>query len=249
MTVNPLPTHRGVESPFIYLASQSPRRAQLLEQLGVLHRPLQPEPQEDAESLEVQLAGELPTDYVVRVTRLKVLASLERLRVRQANNPAIPAAPVLCADTTVALGDEVFGKPANPAHASQMLEALSAQTHRVLTAVCIGLPAQLKLGAPILSEDLARSGSGTLVGVSAGEQGDTVLDVLSCSWVSFARLSDAQIEGYIQTGEPFGKAGAYAVQGLAAGFIEKIEGSYSGIMGLPLFECAQMLRTLGYYSL
>jgi septum formation protein len=109
----------------------------------------------------------------------------------------------------------------------------------------------------MLSQALGSSGAGNGVnvsvsagvGVGVGVQADTVLSVLSCSWVSFARLSEAQIEGYIQTGEPFGKAGAYAVQGLAAGFIEKIEGSYSGIMGLPLFECAQMLRTLGYYSL
>jgi septum formation protein len=211
--------------------------------------------------LEVQLPGELPDDYVVRVTRLKVQASLERLRKKQANDPALADAPVLCADTTVALGDKVFGKPEDPVHARQMLESLSAQTHRVLTAVCIGLPAQLKLSPSMLSQALGSLGAGNGVtvtvsagvgvgvGVDVGVQADTVLSVLSCSWVSFTRLSDAQIEGYIQTGEPFGKAGAYAVQGLAAGFIEKIEGSYSGIMGLPLFECAQMLRTLGYYSL
>jgi septum formation protein len=194
---------------FIYLASQSPRRRQLLDQLGVRHQLLLPEPDEDAESLEVALPREAPAAYVVRVTQLKLDAALLRRK-----RLGLPAAPVLCADTTVALGPQILGKPADTAEARRMLRALSGKTHRVLTAVAIG---------------------------SAGKR-DQGLNV---SRVTFAPMTERQIRAYAMSGEPLGKAGAYGVQGRAAVYIERIAGSYSGIMGLPLFETARLLRAFG----
>ena len=192
--------------PFIYLASQSPRRSQLLTQLGIAHELLLPGAEEDAEALEAVLAGEAPQAYVQRVTQLKLTAALVRLRQR-----GLPQAPVLCSDTTVALGRTIYGKPEDAADADRMLRALSGRTHRVITAVALGW-------------------------------GTRYLTASSESRVSFTTLSEADISAYIASGEPMGKAGAYAVQGRAAAFISKINGSYSGIMGLPLFETAQLLR-------
>ncbi len=195
---------------FIYLASQSPRRRELLGQIGVAHELLLPTPDEDAESLEIALLGELPEVYVQRVTALKLIAASARLtRARGLNKP------ILCADTTVALGNTILGKPDDAAHAQRMLRTLSGQTHRVFTAIAIGW-------------------------------GDKTVQALCVSEVSFAELSDAEIDTYVASGEPMGKAGAYGVQGRAATFIARIEGSYSGIMGLPLFETAQALRELGF---
>ena len=194
--------------PFIYLASQSPRRSQLLAQLGVEHRLLLPDASEDSEALEVVLPGEAPLDYVQRVTALKLQAALARLKRLQ-----WPVAPVLCADTTVALGRTILGKPQDAAHASEMLKQLAGRSHRVMTAIALG-------------------------------DGTRVLQACSVSRVRFAPVSDAQRAAYVASQEPMGKAGAYAVQGLAAAFIERIEGSYSGIMGLPLFETAQALREM-----
>ena len=197
-------------SPYmVYLASQSPRRSQLLEQLGVPHTLLLPTPDEDAEALETVLPREAPADYVQRVTRLKLDAALRRRVVR-----GLPDAPVLCADTTVALGKSILGKPRDAADAARMLARLSGRNHRVLTAVAVG-------------------------------QGARVVQVLSLSQVRFAPMSAADIETYVASGEPMGKAGAYAVQGLAAAYIARISGSYSGIMGLPLHETAQALRQFG----
>lgn len=195
---------------FIYLASQSPRRAQLLDQLGISHRLLLAPPDEDAEALEAVQGSESPTAYVQRVTALKLDAAAARLK-RQ----GLPPAPVLCADTTVALGRTILGKPDNAQDAARMLQLLSGQTHRVLTAVA-----------------LHHDGRSTAA--------------LSVSRVRFAPLSPAQIEAYVGSGEPLGKAGAYGVQGAAAAFIEHIAGSYSGIMGLPLFDTAQLLRNAGF---
>ena len=195
-------------TPFIYLASQSPRRSQLLEQLGVEHRLLLPDASEDSEALEVVLPGEAPLDYVQRVTALKLQAALARLKRLQ-----WPVAPVLCADTTVALGRTILGKPQDAAHASEMLKQLAGRSHRVMTAIALG-------------------------------DGTRVVQACSVSRVRFAPVSDAQRAAYVASQEPMGKAGAYAVQGLAAAFIERIEGSYSGIMGLPLFETAQALREM-----
>jgi len=196
-------------SDFIYLASQSPRRRQLLEQLGVEHELLLPDPGEDTESIEEVLPGEAPARYVQRVTGLKLDAALERLKRR-----GLPPAPILCSDTTVALGKAIYGKPADAKDAARMLRELSATTHRVLTAFA----------------------------VQKGRKRETAL---SDSRVTFAALTPAQIRRYVESGEPMGKAGAYAVQGAAAAHISHISGSYSCIMGLPMHETAQLLRAFG----
>ena len=196
-------------SAFIYLASQSPRRSQLLTQIGVAHELLLPDPAEDAESLEALHGREAPGRYVARVTGLKLDAAVARLK-----RLGLPVAPVLCADTTVALGREILGKPEDEADARRILQQLSGQTHRVLTAVAV------------------QSGRRRVAAVSE-------------SWVRFAAMTPAQIKAYVASGEPLGKAGAYGVQGRAASHIEQIRGSYSGIMGLPLFETATLLRSVG----
>lgn len=194
---------------FVYLASQSPRRGQLLDQLGVAHTPLLPSVEEDAEALEAVLPGEAPAAYVARVTLLKLDAALRRRRRR-----GLPPAPVLCADTTVALGRRILGKPADAGQAMAMLRSLSGHTHRVLTAVAVGNSQRQE-------------------------------QILCVSRVRFADIGDVELARYAASGEPLGKAGAYAVQGRAAGFISHISGSYSGIMGLPLFETARLLRHFG----
>lgn len=201
---------------FIYLASQSPRRLQLLQQWGVQCELLLPAAGEDAEALEVVLPGEAPRSYVQRVTRLKLDASLARLRQR-----GLPLAPVLCADTTVALGRRILGKPATADEAKAMLTSLSGQRHRVMTAVAVGC-----------------------LGEQAAEQ-PRVWSGLSESWVTFAPMTEREVQAYVDSGEPMGKAGAYGIQGLAALWISRISGSHSGIMGLPAFETAQVLRQAG----
>jgi nucleoside triphosphate pyrophosphatase len=195
---------------FIYLASQSPRRRQLLEQLGVRHELLLPDANEDTEIIENVLPGEAPAPYVRRVTALKLDAAMQRLERR-----GLPAAPVLCSDTTVALGRAIYGKPANAREAARMLRELSGTTHRVLTAVAV-------------------------------QKGDRRLDALSDSRVTFAAMTPLQIRRYVESGEPMGKAGAYAVQGRAAAHISHMSGSYTGIMGLPMHETAQLLRAFGW---
>ncbi len=201
---------------FVYLASQSPRRRQLLEQLGIRYELLLADAHEDAEALEVVLPNEAPRAYVQRVTLLKLDAALARMKRR-----GLPFAPVLCSDTTVALGKTILGKPDDAKHAAQILAALSGQTHRVLTSVAMGTLS--KAGKPLRAEQ-----------------------ALSVSSVRFAPLTRTQIQNYVASGEPMGKAGAYAVQGRAAAYIEHISGSYSGIMGLPMFETAQLLRAFGF---
>ncbi|MFO1326622.1 MAG: Maf family protein [Rubrivivax sp.] len=191
---------------FVYLASASPRRAQLLDQLGVEHRPLLPAGNENPESWEEERSGELPLAYVQRVALRKLAEARKRLRLRR-----LPPAPILVADTTVALGRRMLGKPDDPAQAREMLQALSGRTHRVLTAVVVGTAQPL--------HHLA----------------------VSVSKVRFAELSHTTIDRYVASGEPRGKAGAYAVQGRIAAWIDHLEGSYSGVMGLPLRETAQLL--------
>jgi septum formation protein len=195
-------------SEFIYLASQSPRRRQLLEMLGVKHELLLPDPGEDTESLEEPLPNEAPARYVHRVTLLKLDAALARMQRR-----GLKPAPVLCSDTTVALGRKIYGKPADERDAARMLKELAGTTHRVLTAVAI-------------------------------QSGRKRLAATSDSRVTFAKMTPAQVRAYVASGEPMGKAGAYAVQGAAAAYISHISGSYSGIMGLPMFETANLLRAL-----
>jgi len=194
---------------FLYLASQSPRRRQLLDQIGVPYQLLLPDPHEDAEALEAVRPGEAPVRYVQRVTLAKLHAAQARLK-----RSGLPKAPILCADTTVALGRTIYGKPADAAEAKRMLGELAGQEHRVLTAVAI---ATARREATALSD----------------------------SRVQFAPLSRAQITAYVASGEPMGKAGAYAIQSQAAAWVAQIRGSYSGIMGLPLFETAQLLASLG----
>jgi len=194
---------------FIYLASQSPRRRQLLDQLGVAHEPLLADDSEDAEALEAEVPGELPADYVHRVTLAKLQAARRRLRRR-----GLPAAPILCADTTVALGRRIFGKPADAADARATLARLAGRTHRVITAVAV-----------------------------AHGRRESIL--LSHSTVRVAPVEADVIARYVASGDAFGKAGSYAIQSAAAAWIERIEGSYSGIMGLPLHETAQLLRGVG----
>ena len=194
---------------FIYLASQSPRRRQLLEQIGIRHELLLPDPDEDSEALEVVHPGETPAAYVQRVTGLKLDAAVARRAAR-----GLPPAPILCSDTTVALGRTIYGKPADARDAARMLRELSGHTHRVLTAVAV-------------------------------QAGRRRLAALSDSRVTFAVLTPAQVRAYVASGEPMGKAGAYAVQGRAAAHIARIAGSYTGIMGLPLHETAGLLRAAG----
>ena len=197
-------------SAFIYLASQSPRRAQLLAQLGVAHRLLLAAPEEDAEALEAVHGRETPSAYVQRVTALKLDVAVARHA-----RLGLPPAPILCADTTVALGRIILGKPDDSRDAQRMLAMLSGCTHRVLTAVAL-------------------------------QAGKRRFAALSVSRVTFASIGRREIADYVASGEPFGKAGAYAVQGRAAAFVAHMAGSYSGIMGLPMYETNELLRQAGF---
>ncbi len=178
----------------------------MLAQIGVTHQLLLPDASEDAEALEAVRAREEPAAYVHRVTRAKLDAARLRLKAR-----GLTAAPIVCADTTVALRARILGKPEDAHEARTMLAALSGRTHRVLSAVALWT-------------------------------GTRRLEALSMSRVRFAMLPPSVIDAYIDSGEPFGKAGAYAIQSALAGWIEHIDGSYSGIMGLPLAETAALLR-------
>lgn len=200
---------------FIWLASQSPRRQALLTQIGVTPQLLLPGDDEDAEALEAVQPGELPLVYVQRVTRAKLQAAVARHQRR-----GLAPAPILCADTTVALGRRILGKPADAQEAAETLAALSGRTHRVLTSVAVA----------------SAKGPAGRVRIEQATQ---------ISRVRFASLSAALIDAYIASGEPFGKAGSYAIQGALAAHIAHIEGSHSGIMGLPLFETAELLRRAG----
>lgn len=185
----------------IFLASQSPRRRELLTQLGVPFEII------DVDVHEQRQPDETPDAYVNRVAREKAGAGLLSLS-------GISSAVVLGADTDVVLDGRVLGKPADALAAAGMLRALSGKAHEVITAVWL---------------------------VSAGRE----LHHVSRTTVYFGVLSEADINDYIDSGEPFGRAGAYAIQGGAAAFIYRIDGSYSGVMGLPLFETAQLLRNFG----
>jgi septum formation protein len=216
----------------IALASQSPRRKQLLEQLGAEMSfqvlVLAPGPGEDVEALEAVFGGEDPFDYVQRVTRLKAEAGWQRM-IRWAGGG--PVISVLVSDTTVALGDQILGKPCSVDEARGMLRLLSGQVHQVHTAVGVAV----SLAAPL--------GAGVDVGCSDGGF-DVAFDyaqVVSSSDVKFSELTDDWIDWVVSTGEPMDKAGAYAIQGYAASVIEWVRGSPSGVMGLPLFETRQLL--------
>lgn len=191
-------THSTTADAVLCLASTSPRRRELLAQIGVPHTAAA------AHVDETLLPSEAPGDYVARLARLKATT------VRQRGEPL----PVLAADTTVVLGDAVYGKPSGRADALAMLASLAGTTHQVLTAVAL-----------------------------ASEQG-VALRVNSSS-VRFRNIERAEIEAYWDTGEPRDKAGGYAIQGYGAAFVAALSGSYSGVMGLPLFETVELLREVG----
>jgi septum formation protein len=212
-----MPTEQQLTAPFeyVYLASQSPRRQELLQQLGIGFQLLPPESDEDAEALEAELPGEAAAMYVRRVCLAKAEAAARRL-----TRLGHTAAPILVADTTVALDRAILGKPVSDDNAVAMLTRLSGRTHHVLTAVAVVPATGATTETPITS-------------------------TLSVSTVRFVALTKEQIVRYVANGEPRGKAGAYGVQGRAAEFIAHIDGSYSGIMGLPLFETAALVRAAG----
>ncbi len=200
----------------IYLASRSPRRRELLRQIGVGHELLllREDAKRGADVNESPLAGETPRDYALRVTKAKAAAGLQAIARRAGGL----AKPVLAADTTIALDGNIIGKPLDAADAARILNLLSGRSHVVITAVAMAFAEQLE----------------TRISESA---------------VTMRALDDAMIQRYITTGEPMDKAGAYAVQGRAAGFITRIEGSYSGIMGLPLAETVDLLTQFKTESL
>jgi septum formation protein len=192
----------------IYLASRSPRRRELLKQIGVTYELmlLRENPQRGADVKETPLPDEAPVAYVTRIAQIKAESGWRIVMKRR-----IPQYPVLAADTTVVIDNEILGKPEDAQHAQRMLRRLSGHTHQVLTAVAVAC-------------------------------NDQVTTVLSTSAVEFRELTDDEIRRYVVGGEPLDKAGAYAIQGRAAVFARRITGSYSGIMGLPLFETAELLR-------
>jgi septum formation protein len=193
----------------IYLASRSPRRRELLKQIGVAFEVLllRDHPGRNVDVDESQQPGEGPDDYARRVCRIKAEAGWERVLQRR-----LRRFPVLAADTVVAVDDIILGKPPDPAHAVKMLRLLSGREHRVLTAVALKLDERLEL-------------------------------IVSESHVRFAELSQADIEAYVASGESTDKAGAYAIQGRAQAFVVELRGSHSGVMGLPLHETTQLLKT------
>ena len=200
-------------APRIYLASKSPRRRDLLRQIGVNFDVLtfrSGERGEDPDVDETPLPGEVVERYVERLALAKAQAGVRRVRWRK----LLPQ-PVLSADTTLELDGEIIGKPRDSADAHAILARLSGRSHRVLTAVAVS-------------------------------DGERTRSRLSTSEVRFRTLSEHDIRRYIATGEPMDKAGAYGIQGHAAIFIEEIRGSYSGIMGLPLFDTAALLDVFGY---
>ena len=197
-------------SAAVYLASQSPRRLELLRQIGLRptvlslrHLP----PRADVD--ETPMPGESALHYAQRIARMKAEAAQSALAGRR-----LPLLPIIAADTTVTLDDTILGKPADAAEASAMLRRYSGRTHRVLTAVAVS-------------------------------HQNHVDEAVSESEVRFKTLTEAEIAAYVDTQEPFDKAGGYGIQGRAALFIEHLAGSYSGVMGLPLFETSELLRGVG----
>ena len=198
--------------PRIYLASQSPRRRELLKQVGVNFEVLllRADPRRRIDVDETPFAGEAPRDYVLRTCRAKAEAGHVVLGLRN-----LPPFPVMAADTTVTLDGKIFGKPGNEEHAADMLRRLSDREHQVLSAVALAMEDRIEVA-------------------------------LSVSTVKFAVLTEERIRRYLLSGEHTDKAGAYGIQGQAAAFIEHLSGSYSGVMGLPLYETVQLLRRFGY---
>lgn len=198
--------------PRLYLASRSPRRRELLTQIGIQFDTVlfRNHPREDKEVDETPHPGEAPIIYVERVARAKAVHGSRIVGWRR-----MQPQPVLAADTTLEVDGEIVGKPVDGEDAKAILRRLSGRAHRVLTAVAVALDERLETR-------------------------------LSVSEVRFAVIDEAQIASYVASGEPMDKAGAYAIQGRAAQFVEHLAGSYSGVMGLPLFETAELLRRFGF---
>jgi len=199
-------------NPRLYLASRSPRRRELLAQIGIQFDTIvfRDAPREDGELDETPHAGEAPIDYVQRVACAKAEHGWRIVGGRR-----LLSQPVLAADTTLEFDGEIIGKPANAADARAILRRLSGHTHRVLTAIAVAFEGRLE-------------------------------SVLSVSEVTFGVIEETEIRSYVATGEPMDKAGAYGIQGHAGMFVERLAGSYTGVMGLPLYETTQLLKRFGY---
>lgn len=199
-------------NPRLHLASRSPRRRELLTQIGVAFDTIvfRNPPRDDKAIDETPHAGEDPIAYVERVARAKAEHGWRIVDWRK----LLPQ-PVLAADTTLEFGGEIIGKPVDSDDAERILRRLSGNTHRVLTAVAVSFDGRIESS-------------------------------LSISEVRFRALDDAEIRSYVASGEPMDKAGAYGIQGRAGIFIEHLTGSYTGVMGLPLFETAQLLKRFDY---
>ncbi|MFA5370757.1 MAG: Maf family protein [Sideroxydans sp.] len=195
----------------IYLASQSPRRRELLKQIGVGFDLLllRNDPHRQIDVDELPLAQESPVEYVERVCREKAQAAQQTLRLRN-----LRAAPILTADTVVTLDQQIIGKPDDNAHAADILRKLSGRSHEVITAVAVALDERMECQ-------------------------------VVTTRIRFATLDEERIRRYLLTGEAHGKAGAYGIQGHAAAFVTHLEGSYSGVVGLPLFETVELLKLFG----
>ncbi|MDP2762425.1 MAG: Maf family protein [Sideroxyarcus sp.] len=195
----------------IYLASQSPRRRELLKQIGIRFDllVLRNDPRRQIDVDELPLAQEPPAAYVERVCREKAQAAQEALRLR-----TLHAAPTITADTVVTLDQQIIGKPNDNAHAAEILRKLSGRSHEVITAVAVTL-------------------------------GERTECLVVSTRIRFASLDEDRIRRYLLTGEAHGKAGSYGIQGHAAAFVEHLEGSYSGVVGLPLFETVELLKSFG----
>lgn len=201
----------SLNKPRLYLASQSPRRRELLKQIGIHFEPLllRNDPRRGIDVDEIALHGELPEVYVERVCREKAMAALQAVTLRN-----LRPAPILTADTIVTIDSNILGKPSDDKHAAEMLRSLSGKQHQVLTAVAVVL-------------------------------GDRIECRISNSTITFTTLSEEAIRRYLQTGEAHGKAGSYGIQGHAGAFVERLEGSFSGVVGLPLFETVELLKSFG----
>lgn len=199
----------------IYLASKSPRRRELLRQIGVEFELLllRDQPPRGPEVSEIVRDGEAAADYVARVAREKAECAWRTMLYRR-----LPQHPILSADTTVVVDGQILGKPGDLDEACAMLRLLSGRSHQVLTSVAV-------------------------------QQDENRWQITQSSEVTFGVLSDDAIHAYCVTSEPYDKAGAYAIQGMAALFVQNISGSYSGIMGLPLFETAQLIQQAGIHIL
>jgi septum formation protein len=200
------------QHPRIYLASQSPRRRELLKQIGVHHEVLllRNDPRRMVDVDETPHAGEDPVAYVQRVCRDKAEAGWKALLLRK-----LPRQPVLAADTTVTIGGDIIGKPDDDEHAAAILRRLSGAQHQVLTAVAMAFEQRVEVR-------------------------------LSTTTVTFDTLDEDRIRRYLHTREAHGKAGAYGIQGYAGAFVQHIDGSYTGVMGLPLHETVELLKSFGY---